>query len=438
MRAVCLIALVCGLASTPARAQEPAQTQQPPQAQPASQTPPATQTPSNPPPATREAAIAADRAEKQASLWPERQNAMVDLVNGFAERGLKEGLDSGKGSNGIQGTLGGMRSAQGMSFGVGYRRSDFLRDHLGYRATVRGTMNGAYMVDFNADFQGMKTERTYLKWYTKYEHSPEIDYFGIGNNTAESSRSSYRFDDFSSDFDGAWGPSRYVRLGLTGGYYQAHTATSGEEGIPPINENFTPEQLPGFGNDTEYTRLGTFAYFDSRDSQTGPRSGGLYGARYREYWDVQRKAFAFRQIEIEAQQYFPYFNRARVLAFRAAVVLSYPKGDNAVPIYLQPMLGGSDELRGFVPYRFRDSHSLSLGAEHRWHAFSLVDMAIFADAGKVVSLKRDVEPSHLHYNAGLGFRFRLRSAIVTRVDIAGSSEGLRFICTFSDIFNRRF
>jgi hypothetical protein len=79
-------------------------------------------------------------------------------------------------------------------------------------------------------------------------------------------------------------------------------------------------------------RLGVFAYADSRDSQTGPVSGGLYGMRYREYWDVDRKAFAFRQVEIEAQQYVPYFNRARVLAFRAAVVLSFPKGDNAVPI----------------------------------------------------------------------------------------------------------
>jgi outer membrane protein assembly factor BamA len=148
--------------------------------------------------------------------------------------------------------------------------------------------------------------------------------------------------------------------------------------------------------------------------------------------------FAFRQIEIEAQQYIPYFKRARVLALRAAAVLSYPKGDNAIPIYLQPMLGGSDELRGFVPYRFRDAHSLSLGVEHRWHAFSLLDMALFGDAGKVVPLKRDETPTHLHYDAGLGFRFRLRSAIITRVDIAGSSEGLRFICTFSDIFNRRF
>ena len=136
-------------------------------------------------------------------------------------------------------------------------------------------------------------------------------------------------------------------------------------------------------------------------------------ARYREYWDVGRKQFAFRQTEFEAQKFVPYFNGGRVLAFRASVVLSFPKADDAVPVYLQPTLGGSDELRGFVPYRFKDDHSVNLTAEHRWHAFSMLDMALFADAGKVVPLKRDIDVSRLHYSGGIGFRVRLRSAIVT-------------------------
>lgn len=383
---------------------------------------------------TRAEVIDKERAEKLAELWPERQNAMVDLVNGLAERGLKEGLDSGKGSNGLQLTLGGMRAAQGMSFGVGYRRSDFLRDHLGYRATARGTVRGAYMLDFNVDFQGVKTERTYLKWYTKYEHSPGIDFFGVGNDTTNATRASYLFNDFSSDFAGAIAPARSFRVGVTGGYYRAHTAPGGDDSISSFLEVYSPKELIGLAKDTQYTRIGAFAYLDSRDSQTGPRQGTFLGFRYREYWDVERREFAFRQTEYEFQQYIPYYNRSRVVALRAAVTLSFPKGNNALPIYLQPMLGGSDELRGFVPYRFRDYHALSLGAEHRWHAFSALDMAVFADAGKVAPLKKDLEPTDLHYSGGLGFRFRLRSAIVTRVDVAGSTEGFRIICTFSDIF----
>jgi outer membrane protein assembly factor BamA len=385
-------------------------------------------------PQTRAAVIDSERAEKLAELWPERQNALVDVVNGLAERSFKEGLDTGRGANGLQGLLGGMRAAQGLSFGLGYRRSDFFRDQFGYRTTVRGTIHGAYMLDLNLNFQGMRTERTRLWWYTKYEHSPEIDFFGVGNDTTNTNRASYRFDDLSSDFNAEFSPARLFHLGVTGGYYQAHTATSSESGLSPINDAYPPGQLTGFAEDTQFTRVGAFAYLDSRDSQTGPRRGSLAGFRYREYWDVERRLFTFRQTEFEFQQYIPYYNRGRVVALRAAVVLSFPQDDNSVPIYLQPMLGGSDELRGFVPYRFRDYHSLSLGVEHRWHAFSLLDMAVFADAGKVVPLKRDITPTHLHYSGGVGFRARARSAIVTRVDLAASNEGFRIVCTFSDIF----
>ena len=396
------------------------------------------QTPPVAPPDTREQAIAADRVEKLASLWPERQNAMVDLVNGLVERGLKEGLDSGLGANGIQFLLGGMRAAQGVSGGVGYRRSDLLREHLGYRVTARGTVHAAYMLDFAVDFKGIYAERTSLQWYTKFEHSPQIDYYGPGNTSAKSSRSSYRYDDFFSDFSAAFAPVRSLRLGLTGGYIHAQTAESGESGVPPIEEAFPPAELQGFGEDTHFTRAGGFAYFDSRDSQTGPRRGGLYGVQYRAYWDVDRTAFAFRQSEIEVQQYLPYFNRGRVLAFRAAIVISFPNAGDTVPMYLQPTLGGNDELRGFAPYRFRDYHSVSLGLEHRWYVSSFLDMALFADAGKVVPLKREIDATHLHYSGGIGFRLRAHSAVITRFDIAASDEGVRFICTFSDIFSRRF
>ena len=96
-------------------------------------------------PTTRAEAIAEERAEKIASLWPERQSPMVARVNGLVDRGLGEGLDCGKGANGPQLVLGGMRSGQGMSVGIGYRRSDLWRERLGYRVTARGTLQGAYM-----------------------------------------------------------------------------------------------------------------------------------------------------------------------------------------------------------------------------------------------------------------------------------------------------
>ena len=109
---------------------------------------------------TREETIAAERNDKVVELWPERTSPMVDTVNRLVERGFSEGLDSGKGANGPQIVLGGMRPGQGFTAGLGYRRSDLWAERLGYRATGRGTLQGAYLFDFNLDFQGLKTERT--------------------------------------------------------------------------------------------------------------------------------------------------------------------------------------------------------------------------------------------------------------------------------------
>ena len=127
------------------------------------------------------------------------------------------------------------------------------------------------------------------------------------------------------------------------------------------------------------------------------------------------------------------------MAVRTALVLSFPKEGNQLPLYLQPVLGGNDDLRGFGGYRFRDNHSLYIGLEHRWHASSNLEMSAFVDAGKVVPLKRDaVDVSRLNYSGGIGFRVRARSAVVSRIDFAVSREGFRMIWTFSDIFKSRW
>jgi outer membrane protein assembly factor BamA len=397
----------------------------------------AQQTPTDTTPTTREEAIAAERAGKLAELWPERTSPMVDTVNRLVERGFSEGLDSGKGANGPQIVLGGMRSGQGFTAGIGYRRSDLWAERLGYRATVRGTLQGAYLFDFNLDFQGLKTERTSVRWYSKYESSPDIDFYGIGNSTPKENHTAFAYDDLTTDVDAAYQALRHLEVGFTAGYLHADTGR-GTDGFTPIDELFPPDQLPGYDQDTEFTRIGAFVDFDYRDSRTGPRAGGVLGLRYREYWDIDKKTFAFRQTEYEFQQYFPYFNKGRVLAIRSAVVLTFPKEGNEVPIYLQPVLGGNDDLRGFGGYRFRDNHSVYLGVEHRWHASSNLEMSAFLDAGKVVPLKKDVDPTHMNYSAGIGFRVRVRSAIVSRTDFAVSREGFRLVWTFSDIYKTRW
>ena len=76
--------------------------------------------------------------------------------------------------------------------------------------------------------------------------------------------------------------------------------------------------------------------------------------------------------------------------------------------------------------------------QHRWHAFSGLDMALFVDAGKVIPRKADIDFGNLKYSGGIGFRARIQGNVFMRIDFAGGPEGFRWMWTFSDIYKHRW
>src|SRR5687768_14842304 len=79
---------------------------------------------------TRAEEIDQARRDHQARLWPERESPLVAHANALAERGFREGIDDGGGASGPQFVLGGMRSGQGVSAGIGWRQTDFWQERL--------------------------------------------------------------------------------------------------------------------------------------------------------------------------------------------------------------------------------------------------------------------------------------------------------------------
>ena len=331
-----------------------------------------------------------------------------------------------------------MRSGQGFSAGLGYRRRDLWRDRLSYRATARGTVNLAYLLDFDLDFKSVRSERSSVNWYTKFESSPRMDYYGQGNSSNENDRTSYLYEDLTTDVHAAFTPARFLRLGLTGGFVGPHVGSGQRGGVPSTEERFDPATAPGLGDDPTFARWGAFIAFDHRDTRSGPRGGGVYGVRFRQYADLDLDRYSFRQAEFEAQHYLPYFNRMRVIALRATTVLSFPTEGQVVPFYLQPTIGGNDNLRGFPRYRYYDDHAVFFSVEHRWHASNVLDMAVFVDAGKVAPELADIDLSDLEWSGGIGFRIKALGAYIMRIDFAAGREGFRAMWTFSDIFKTRW
>jgi hemolysin activation/secretion protein len=350
------------------------------------------------------------------------------------ERGVLEGGDPQGGANGFQLILGGMRSGNGTTFGVGYRRSDLWQDWLGARVTARGTLREATMFDLTLDVPRWRPSRANVKLYVKYENSPRMDFYGEGPDSSKENRSSYRLEDFRTDLEARYRIFRHLNVGIQFGGLWVNTGEGNRSGVPSPDEIFNPAEIPGLAVQTNFIRTGGFLQYDCRDTPGGPRSGGNYYIRYSHYSDQKLNAHSYQQTESAVEQYFPYFNRTRVVALRLGTKITYAYHGQTVPFYLQPTLGGNEFLRGFARYRFTDANSILATAEHRWFVGTGFHAALFFEGGKVANKAHDLNFHHLEYAGGIGLRFTILNNVIMRIDNGFSREGYRFIWTFSNMW----
>jgi outer membrane translocation and assembly module TamA len=368
------------------------------------------------------------RRDKVSRLWPERQSQIATMVNKYVERGLFD--EPGRGSNGFQPVvMGGMRSNNGFTYGIGYRRSDLFRDRLGFRVTARGTMQKAFMFDLHVDSPRLNSDRGFFDFYVKYENSPHMGYYGQGIDSSEDDETSYLLEDTELTFRGGYKFTDWLSLsGRVGGYF-AHT---GRGGTDPSIETVFPDLL----QNTHFFVYGITGQVDYRDNRNAPRKGGNYYLRFTFYRDQEKETHSFGRIAAFAEQFLPYHNKSRVVALRVEGILAFPQFDHSVPFYLQPFLGGNNRMRGFEPYRFTDQTAFFAVAEHRWYVFSGLEAGLFVEAGKVAPRNGTLNFSNMKYDGGISLRFKIFNGFLMRVDNAFSNEGWRFIWTFDELFGR--
>jgi outer membrane protein assembly factor BamA len=149
---------------------------------------------------------------------------------------------------------------------------------------------------------------------------------------------------------------------------------------------------------------------------------------------VDHGLFSFSRLDLEAQQYIPFFNQRRVIAMRARIQATDPHEGQLVPFYLQPTLGGADDLRGFRAYRFYGNASALANLEYRWEVFSGLDMALFADTGRVFNRWQEIKLRDFETSYGFGFRFNVRNDVFMRIDTGFSHEGFEVWLRFNNVF----
>jgi outer membrane protein assembly factor BamA len=302
--------------------------------------------------------------------------------------------------------LGGL-SGSGFSMGAEYSKPDLAKGQISFRASAVGSTKLWSLIETELRFPHFAGRRLDMDFRGRRLDANSVDYYGPGPNSNKAAHTNYRREENSLDFHLAFKPTqRYLRIGLTAGYLWFNVGP-GKSSIFASSETvYSPSLAPGIDRQAYYLSTGAFLEVDSRDKPKDPHAGTHFIVKLNKFNDRKYDQYSFQQIDSSIEQCLSFFNGKRVIALRARSVLSYPDNGNAVPFYMQPTLGGTSDLRGYRRYRFYDDNSFLMTAEYRWEIFTLLDAAIFADAGKVFHQDRDFNLEKLEGDVGFGLRFK--------------------------------
>jgi hypothetical protein len=369
------------------------------------------------------------RREKAQKLAPEKPYPAERAIERLEGMGL---LDPNRRT--VWPRMGGLPTGQGFAIGPQYYNPRLANGHLTFRASAAGALSQAWLADVQLTTRRIADDRVFADVLVSHLNAPRIAYFGSGPDSDEDAQTTYRIETNSASGTLGVRPFSPLSLGVTGGYLTTNTGPGNRDDFPSIEQVFDATQAVGLLDQSDFLTAGVFAELDYRDYPSA-RNGGLYMARLTNYDDRTLDRHSFRLLTLEAQQYFGFFQDRRVIALRARTVMSFTNGaGQTVPFYLQPRLGGSDDMRGFRPYRFYDDHHIVANVEYRWEAFAGMDMALFFDAGKVVPKRSQINFHDLETSAGVGFRFNARNSTFMRLDVGFSHEGMRVWFKFANPF----
>ncbi len=386
-------------------------------------------------PATRAERIQSARRARQPDLKPDEVNKPERFLRWLNEEKVLARISAGY--NGLRAKLGGMVTGGGFGAGPEYFREDLLNGQFQFRASAQASTRRYVRLESEALLPSLLGGRLFAGIHGAQHNYSSLGYYGPGPDSAKSGRSSFRLEDVA--VDGTFGvrPVRALRMGGSAGTAWFNVGPGRDEKYVSAERIYSAVQAPGIDRQTDFVRFGPFIELDYRDDPFGTRNGGKYLFQWTAYQDRKFGRYDFRRFDIDLQQYIGFFNDRRVIALRAHTTLTDTSRGNVVPFYLQPVAGGSDELRGFRPFRFRDDNMLVLNGEYRWEVFTGLDMALFVDAGKVFGKWSQLNVHNLESSVGFGFRFNAANHTFLRLDVGFSHEGFQVWFKFNDVFGPR-
>lgn len=383
--------------------------------------------------ATRANELRKRREEKATQLTPHKPGKLERWLLKIENDKILEGLITP--GEGFFPRIGTFHSGGGFGVGPGYRNRNLVGAGSVFTAWGAVSFKKYWMAEAELELPRVAGGRAFAEVHGRYRNLPQEDFFGLGPDSKRPNRVSFLLRDTQVGGSGGVRVTPWLAAGAGLDYLAPSVGRGRDPRFRSVEDRFTDREAPGLARQPDFLSVRTFVDLNYREPVGNPRSGGRYQVSYERFADLDLDRYSFGRLDVDLEQYLPFLEQRRVLALRALVSLSDIEAGHDVPFYLQRTLGGSHTLRGFRNYRFRDRHLLLFQAEYRFEVFPALDAALFYDAGKVATDRRDLRLNDLESDYGFGFRFGTAYGVFLRVDVAfGSRDGKHFFLRWSHVF----
>jgi hypothetical protein len=323
----------------------------------------------------------------------------------------------------IRPIIGGLPAGSGFSLGVELFRPRLLGP-MDARGSVIASFKRYRQVEVALEAARLGSSPLFLELNARYRYFPEENFWGLGPDTPQANRSNFLLEDVSpgATFGVLLLPG--LRAGVSGGFLFVNTGRGRDSEIPSVEDVFTEAEAPGVDDAPDFRYGGLFLEYDSRNESSDPDSGGLYTLRWTAYSDRELDSYSFREVDLDLRQFIPAVGEDRI-ALRFRALRTDPVAGHSVPYFLQPWAGGTDTVRGFNQYRFRDRSAVVFNGEYRRPVTGFLYAVAFADAGRVFSDRGEAWVRKVEVAGGLGARLKFGRSVFFGLDLGYGREGVQ-------------
>jgi hypothetical protein len=249
-------------------------------------------------------------------------------------------------------------------------------------------------------------------------------FFGIGNNTPESSEETYTPQTFLLKAVLYRNLSSHVNVGPTVRYEYVSMQETAPGGI------LTARLLPGSRSGTS-RGLGVVANWDSRDNTFATESGSFYQLTTLFYRSAFGSDYSYNDVQIDLRNFFKTFSD-HVIAVQGVGEFI----DGSAPFQSLARFGGQNLMRGYYDGRYRDKDGVALQVEYRIPVWWRIGIVGFAGVAQVAERIGSFSMDRFWFAGGVGLRFAWnpKERVNLRLDYGAGNNSSGLYITMTEAF----